>query len=108
VNTTQAVAFFTESGDFIGKYAPAGPLPAVWLTVFADSKAETEKVRAALAAGTCPDIPVLEEVERVNDMHALLGSRSRGGVAREGANCAQVVISIIILVTANQNEGEQT
>jgi nicotinamide mononucleotide adenylyltransferase len=30
------------------------------------------------------------------------------GHVRTIANCAQVVISIIILVTANQNEGEQT
>jgi hypothetical protein len=69
VNTEHAVAFFTEDGIFIGKYAPAGPPPAVWLTVFTESRREAESVRAALAAGTCPELPAVEEVERVNDMH---------------------------------------
>jgi hypothetical protein len=69
LNTKHAVAFFQADGIFIGKYAPAGPPPSVWLTVFTESRREAESVRAALAAGRCPAIPAIEEVERVNDMH---------------------------------------
>jgi hypothetical protein len=64
-----AVAFFQADGTFIGKYAPAGPPPATWLTVFTESRGEAETIRATLAAGKCPVIPAIEELERVNDMH---------------------------------------